>query len=135
MSGLRLRPYQTGDSPARDTVAVSVIVLTSNESINIERCLDSLSWARQVVVLDSGSTDDTVTRAEAAGAEVVGFLDGRAGLQFCLYHAWFQLTIDALRTQRRPAGIGQQRPGHIVEPPAPLDRQRTVEQLVAERAQ
>jgi glycosyltransferase involved in cell wall biosynthesis len=52
-------------------VPVSVIVLTCNESANIERCLASVGWARQVVVVDSGSTDDTVGLAIAAGATVV----------------------------------------------------------------
>jgi hypothetical protein len=28
-----------------------------------------------------------------------GFLDGVAGLRFCLYHAWFQLTINSLRAE------------------------------------
>jgi glycosyltransferase involved in cell wall biosynthesis len=48
-----------------------VIVLAVNESANIERCLASVGWAQQVVVVDSGSTDDTVARALAAGASVV----------------------------------------------------------------
>jgi glycosyltransferase involved in cell wall biosynthesis len=52
-------------------VPVSVIVLTRDEAVNIDHCLASLSWAEQVVVLDSGSVDDTVARARAAGAETV----------------------------------------------------------------
>ncbi|MGH3345160.1 MAG: glycosyltransferase family 2 protein [Carbonactinosporaceae bacterium] len=48
-----------------------MIVLTKDESANIDRCLSSLRWAEQVVVVDSGSTDDTVQRAAAQGAEVV----------------------------------------------------------------
>jgi glycosyltransferase involved in cell wall biosynthesis len=71
MNGLDLRPYRSGDAPAAGTVPVSVIVLTRDESVNIDRCLGSLGWARQRVVLDCGSTDDTVARAKAAGAEVV----------------------------------------------------------------
>jgi glycosyltransferase involved in cell wall biosynthesis len=38
-------------------------VLTFNEAPNIARCLERLAWARRVVVLDSGSTDDTVALA------------------------------------------------------------------------
>ena len=38
---------------------ITPIVLTFNEAPNIGRCLDRLSWARRVVVLDSGSTDET----------------------------------------------------------------------------
>jgi glycosyltransferase involved in cell wall biosynthesis len=40
-------------------VSVTPVVLTFNEAPNIGRTLDSLGWASRVVVLDSGSTDDT----------------------------------------------------------------------------
>jgi glycosyltransferase involved in cell wall biosynthesis len=51
--------------------AVSVVVLTFNEAANIVACLDSVrDWAAQVFVVDSGSTDDTVTLATARGAIV-----------------------------------------------------------------
>jgi glycosyltransferase involved in cell wall biosynthesis len=39
---------------------LSVIVITKNESATIQRCLDSVSWADEIIVLDSGSSDDTV---------------------------------------------------------------------------
>ena len=40
--------------------AVTPLVLTYNEALtNIGRCLDSVAWAQRVVVLDSGSTDQT----------------------------------------------------------------------------
>jgi len=43
------------------TVAVSVVVLTHNEALNIERCLRSVSgWCRDLHVVDSGSTDETI---------------------------------------------------------------------------
>jgi glycosyltransferase involved in cell wall biosynthesis len=40
--------------------AISAVVITKNEEANIEACLDSVSWADEIVVLDSGSTDRTV---------------------------------------------------------------------------
>jgi glycosyltransferase involved in cell wall biosynthesis len=50
----------------------TAIVLTYNEARNIGACLSSLSGlARAVFVVDSGSTDDTVAIARAAGATVV----------------------------------------------------------------
>jgi len=49
---------------------VSVIVLTKNEEKNLEGCLKSLAWARQVVVVDSQSTDRTVSIARRHGADV-----------------------------------------------------------------
>jgi glycosyltransferase involved in cell wall biosynthesis len=71
MTRLGLRPYQTGDNPLPGSVPVSVVVLTLNEEPNIHRCLASVAWADQVVVVDAGSTDGTVSLARAAGAEVV----------------------------------------------------------------
>ena len=49
---------------------LSVTVITLNESCNIAACLASVGFADQVVVVDSGSTDDTVSQAQMAGAEV-----------------------------------------------------------------
>jgi len=39
---------------------LSVIVLTLNEERNIGDCLESVSWADEIIVADSGSTDRTV---------------------------------------------------------------------------
>ena len=71
MTRLDLRPYQAGDDPPPGSVPVTVVVLTLNEEPNIRRCLASVAWADQVVVVDSGSTDRTVPLARAAGFEVV----------------------------------------------------------------
>ena len=49
---------------------LSVIVITKNEAANIEACLRSVPFADQIVVLDSGSTDDTVRIARSLGADV-----------------------------------------------------------------
>lgn len=51
--------------------SLSVTVITLNEARNIEACLASVAWADEILVVDSGSTDDTVARARAAGARVV----------------------------------------------------------------
>ncbi len=40
---------------------LSVIVITKNESVHIQRCLESVVWADEIIVLDSGSDDNTVT--------------------------------------------------------------------------
>ena len=40
---------------------LSVIVITKNESVHIQRCLESVVWADEIIVLDSGSEDNTVT--------------------------------------------------------------------------
>ena len=50
---------------------ISVIILTKNEEINIQRCLESVSWSDDVLVLDSGSTDRTVEIAKNKSARVL----------------------------------------------------------------
>jgi glycosyltransferase involved in cell wall biosynthesis len=71
MTRLGLRPYRAGDDPPPHSVPVSAIVLTRDEEVNIARCLASVTWADQVVVVDSGSTDGTVPTARSLGADVV----------------------------------------------------------------
>lgn len=52
-------------------MSISILILTLNEEVNIGACLDSVSWSDDVVILDSGSTDQTVAIAAARGARVV----------------------------------------------------------------
>jgi len=42
---------------------ITPVVLTYNEAANIGRTLERLTWAREVIVVDSQSTDDTVAIA------------------------------------------------------------------------
>jgi len=49
---------------------LTVAVLTLNEEKRIRACLQSASFADQLLVVDSGSTDGTVTIAKEMGAEV-----------------------------------------------------------------
>ena len=50
---------------------VTCIILTKNEAVNLPDCLKSLAgFARRVVVVDSGSTDDTCRIARTMGAQV-----------------------------------------------------------------
>ena len=50
---------------------ISVIILTHNEALHIERCIKSLqSIAQQIFIVDSFSTDNTVQIAESLGAKV-----------------------------------------------------------------
>lgn len=55
--------------------SLSVIVITKNEAGNIGACLHTLAFADQIVVLDSGSADETRELARQAGAEVSENLD------------------------------------------------------------
>ncbi|MDI1253496.1 glycosyltransferase family 2 protein [Thermomonas sp.] len=50
---------------------ISVVILTMNEAANLPRCLASVEWSDDVVVLDSGSTDQTIAIAERQGARTM----------------------------------------------------------------
>ena len=49
---------------------LSVILITKNEAQNLEACLDSVSWADEIIVFDSGSTDATLEIARRFTDEV-----------------------------------------------------------------
>jgi glycosyltransferase involved in cell wall biosynthesis len=51
-------------------VPLSVIILTKNEERLIGRCIDSVRWADEVLVIDSLSNDRTIQIAQARGARV-----------------------------------------------------------------
>lgn len=50
---------------------LSVIIITKNEAANIEACLESVGFADEMIVLDSGSVDATADLARKMGAKVV----------------------------------------------------------------
>ena len=50
---------------------LSVLVPTKNEIANVRACIESVRWADEVVVVDSGSTDGTVEVARKAADRVL----------------------------------------------------------------
>src|SRR5512146_516236 len=50
---------------------LSVTIIALNQEANIESCLSSVTFADEIVVVDTGSTDRTVALARAAGARVL----------------------------------------------------------------
>jgi len=55
----------------RGSPDITAVIAAHNESANIEACIASLEWAREVIVVENESSDDTVDRARAAGATVI----------------------------------------------------------------
>ena len=54
-------------------MSISVLIPVRNEVANIAACIESVRWADEIVVVDSGSTDGTVELAQSKGATVVQF--------------------------------------------------------------
>ncbi len=50
---------------------ISVFIITYNEEAIIAKCLEKLYWASEIVVVDSGSTDETVAICKNFGAKVI----------------------------------------------------------------
>jgi glycosyltransferase involved in cell wall biosynthesis len=73
------QPWKTGPIPwhsevsglATGSVPVTAIILALDEEANIARCLETLGWCDQTIMVDSGSTDATAAIAERHGAEVI----------------------------------------------------------------
>ena len=97
---------------------ISCLILTLNEEQNLPRCLESLRWCDDIVVLDSFSTDRTVEIARAAGARVVQrkFDNGRdhraAALKLQFKYPWVyipdadEVTPAELRDEMLARGAG-----------------------------
>lgn len=62
-------------SPLPAAPRLSVAILTKNEAHGILECIRSAAFADEIVVVDSGSTDDTVAIAREAGAQVFSHPD------------------------------------------------------------
>jgi glycosyltransferase involved in cell wall biosynthesis len=111
---------------------ITVVILTFNEAHHIVRAIDSVrEIAREILVVDSFSTDATRALAEAAGARVVQhpFVNHAAQLQWALDHAgiatgWtMRLDADELIEADLAAAIARVLPSLPVEVTAiELDR-------------
>jgi glycosyltransferase involved in cell wall biosynthesis len=78
---------------------LSVTIVTLNEAEHVGAALDSVSWADEVVVVDSGSRDGTCAIAEARGARVAtrtwtGYVDQKNHAAQLASHDWI-LSLDA----------------------------------------
>ena len=54
-----------------EKIPISVVVITKNEEANIARCLGSLNWADEIVVVDDESTDKTQDIAKKYTSSVI----------------------------------------------------------------
>lgn len=78
---------------------ISAFIITFNEERNIAACLARLSWCDEIIVVDSGSTDNTVAICESYGAKVYqhafeGFGPQKNYALSLCQHPW-RLSLDA----------------------------------------
>jgi len=79
---------------------ISVVIITKNEAHAIDDCLRSVAWADEIIVVDSGSTDDTVNLCQQYGAKITvtedwpGFGQQKNRALALATHPWV-LSIDA----------------------------------------
>src|SRR5436190_12088561 len=83
---------------------VSVTIITLNEAEHIAAAIDSAAWADEIVLVDSGSRDNTVEIARAKGARVcerpwTGYVDQKNHAAMLASHDWiFSLDADERMT-------------------------------------
>jgi glycosyltransferase involved in cell wall biosynthesis len=79
---------------------VTVTIITRNEAAHIAAAIDSAAWADEIIVVDSGSADDTVGIAGAKGVRVesrgwTGWVDQKNFAASLAAHDWiFSLDAD-----------------------------------------
>lgn len=78
---------------------LSITIITLNEEKKIRRAIESVKWADDILVVDSGSTDQTVAIAKSLGARVLhnpwqGYGQQKNFAQTHARHPWV-LNIDA----------------------------------------
>lgn len=55
--------------------SLSVVIIAKNEAGLLPDCLRSVAWADEIILLDSGSEDNSVAIAEDLGAKVFTHTD------------------------------------------------------------
>jgi glycosyltransferase involved in cell wall biosynthesis len=94
---------------------ISATIITFNEEVKIREACESLAWAAEIIVVDSGSTDKTREVAKACGARVIqkdwpGFAAQKQFATDQALHDWvFSLDADERVSEELNASIAELR--------------------------
>jgi glycosyltransferase involved in cell wall biosynthesis len=103
-------------------MTLSVAIVSHNEEANLPRTLESVKWADEIILVDSGSTDRTCTIAREYGAQVIvepwrGYVAQKQfAIDLCTKD-WV-LLLDA--DEEVSAGLAQEIRAAIADPNAPI---------------
>jgi len=54
-----------------EKLPITLVVITCNEEKNVARCLSAADFCAELLIVDSGSTDNTISIAESLGAKIL----------------------------------------------------------------
>lgn len=103
---------------------ISTLILTKNESLDLPQCLESLQWCDDVHILDSFSTDETISIARKYNAKITQrVFDGYAsqrnfGLNNLVYRYDWILILDA--DERTPSELVEEMKESVQSAPITL---------------
>lgn len=97
-------------SRAGATPRVSIVIIARNEAARIRACLDSVTWADEIVVVDDASQDGTAEICRAAGARVFQRRLTKFGeqKQFGVDQATGEWIFSLDADERVPSGLGHE---------------------------
>ena len=103
--------------------SLSICIIARDEEARLPACLESVAWADEIVLVDSGSTDRTVEIALAAGARVVsnpwpGFAAQR---NVALEHARGEWVLELDCDERVTPALADELRAFLAAPPAHTD--------------
>jgi hypothetical protein len=114
---------QSGEAATRARASISACIIARDEAGRLPECLASVAFCDEVVVVDSGSVDETVQIARAAGSHVVEqpWLGFAAQRNVALDHAHSDWVIEVDADERVSPQLRAEIEAFLAAPPAGVE--------------